>query len=534
MKKQSTVKKKSFREVFKDTEPVEFDDTLEKRLDFVESIVREGGDLVENAPIHVEMQKNVFRWERKHENGLIRVPYGVGKSTQITQVLNLYHLTLDPNHLIIILSSKPSAATSRVTWIRNMIENSKDYKRWCKDTGLKPLELSDMDTGSSRFIYVKRGSTSPHPSVSGYGVNEGGTGWRATIITPDDIVDRKNSQYTKDRERVWQNWVNTWSKRLKPSGMVYGVFTPYHPKDANMKMIGTGNFCELKIRVAKDKQHYEMFSNRPVLDGDENYMELVEKNTELPLWIEQGHDSEYYQKKENEDMTAYQRGYEMREDVEEEGDLCYPHYSDDYWKGKDMKGGELGGNVVDGFSLEPTGYTPFLVVDFNYNPQCWSIVQKQGNKHIILHELRVENATTQRMAGVMADKLKRLGIPRVNIVGEAMTKNSRAEFDDYDEIRDVFSAQNIKYSIKTGKSNPSVRGSVTLINTGLADTHGRRSLLVHERCKHVRRDFRKVQRGEDGKPLGKDSELTHFSDGLRYYWWYQQKGRNQRTLPNLR
>lgn len=531
----SKTKKQSFSQALKKKTKkanIDFEDTLEKRLDFVESIVVDDGEHVTNAPIHKEMQEKVYDWEQLNLNGLIRVPYGVGKSTQITQVLNLYHLTINPNHLIIILSSKPSAAKARLNWIRDMIPN-KDYRAWCKKVGLEPLEFSDKDTRSSKVLYVKRNSTSPHPSVSAYGVNEGGTGWRATRITPDDIVDRKNSQFTKDRERVWGNWVNTWSKRLKPKGMIHGVFTPYHPKDANMKMIGTGDFAELKIRVAKDKENYELFHRIP--DDETGELELIEKNLELPLWLEGGHDESHYQKKENEDQTAYQRGYEMREDVEENAERCYPHYSDEYWKGKDMRGGELGGNVTSEFDYEAGGAPVYLVVDFNYNPQCWSLAQKQGNKHIFFDELRIESATTQRMAKVMAKKLRKdWGIFFINIIGEAMTKNARAGFDDYDEVKDVLALNNIAYSKKTGRSNPSVINSVTLLNKGFQDRHGRRHILIHERCKHLRRDCRKVQRDEDGKPAGKDSELTHFTDGLRYYYWYVEKGRHQRSLPNLR
>lgn len=528
-----TPSKKSFKDAFQESVRAEqFEDTLEKRLEFVERIVKDGKEPVKNAQIHREMQSAIFEWEKKDLNGLVRVPYGVGKSTQITQVLNLYHLTLDPNHLIIILSSKPSAATSRVAWIRGIVRDSKEYKAWCKENGLQPLEFSNKDTGSSKFIHFKRTSTSPHPSVSGYGVNEGGTGYRATRITPDDIVDRKNSQFTKDREKVWENWTNTWSKRLKARGMVHGVFTPYHPKDANMKMTQTGNFAELKIRVAKDKQNYELFSYLP---NDEFELELVRRDMDVPLWTEVGYDSDFYAKKEREDKTAYQRGYEMREDVEEEGDRCYPHFSDEYWKGKDLKGGELGGNITADFDYKRGGATPFLIVDFNYNPQCWSLGQRQGNKDIIFDELRIENCTTQRMAKAMAKKIKNdWNIIRVNIIGEAMSGHSRAGFDDYDEIKDVFAAEGIRYSLKTGRSNPSVRNSVTLVNTGFMDVHGRRNILVHERCKHVRRDFRKVQRGDDGKPVGKDSDLTHFSDGVRYYYWFQEKGRYKRGLPNLR
>jgi hypothetical protein len=369
--------------------------------------------------------------------------------------------------------------------------------------------------------------------VSAYGVNEGGTGWRATRITPDDIVDRKNSQFTKDRDRVWGNWINTWSKRLKPEGMIHGVFTPYHPKDANMRMIQTGNFAELKIRVAKNKEHYELFHSLP--DDETDELRLEEKNLELPLWTEGGHDSSHYQKKQNEDETAYQRGYEMREDVEEQSELCYPHYSDEYWKGKDMRGGELGGNVTSEFDYEHGGAPVYLIVDFNYNPQCWSLGQKQGNKHIIFDELRIESATTQRMAKAMARKLvKDWGIFHINIIGEAMTKNARAGFDDYDEVKDVLAMNNISYSKKTGRSNPSVINSVTLLNKGFQDKYGRRHILIHERCKHLRRDCRKVQRDQDGKPAGKDTELTHFTDGLRYYYWYVTKGRLRRSLPNLR
>lgn len=143
--------------------------------------------------------------------------------------------------------------------------------------------------------------------------------------------------------------------------------------------------------------------------------------------------------------------------------------------------------------------------------------------------------TTAKMARKTADYLKeRWDITFVNIIGDATPRKGREGFNDYDTIRDEFSLKNIRYSIKTGHSNPSVRNSITLLNKGLADQRGRRSILINDRCKHVKRDFRKVERDEDGKIADKDSDLTHFSDGIRYYWWYMEKGSKKRKLPNLR
>jgi len=516
-------------DIWEKEKPKDFNDTLEKRLDFVESIcVDDDGTTVDNAVIHEIMQRKVFKWENEGINkGLVRVPYGVGKSTQFTQALNLYHLTLNPNHLIIILASKPSSAKSRVKWIRNIIENSNRYKRWCEEHGLRPLELSDQDTGSNSKIYVKRDSTSPHPSVSGHGVNEGGTGWRATRITPDDIVDRKNSRFEKDREKVWGNWKDTWSQRLKPNGVIHGVFTPYHPKDTNMKMLDTGLYAELKIRVAEDKSCYEMFEKRPT-EGKEKATKLVDKDFHVPLWSEGGHDQDHYQSKEDEDETSYARGYRMEEDVAEKGDTCYQHYNDDYYPK---------GNVTATYDFQPTGASVYLAMDFNYDPQCWSMLQRQGKHKIVFDELRKEASTTQVMAQAMAEKLKNYKprpINHVRIIGDATPREGREGFSDYDTIKDVFNQYNIQYEILTRRSNPSVLNSITLLNKGLCNSQGHRELLIHERCEHVRRDLRKVERGKDGKPVDKDSDLTHFSDGLRYYWWYIKKTRQTRTLPNLR
>lgn len=528
MKKDKKPSPISFEEVWADKKPVEFEDTVEKRLNFVESVCKnEKGEFVTNARIHIEMQEKAFEWEQDGSNGLIRVPYGVGKSTQVTQALNLYKLTVNPNHLIIILSSKPENALSRVDWIRDMIENSTDYRRWCKDNGLRPLELSDKDTGSTRKIYVKRTSTSPHPSVFGSGISEGGTGWRATILCPDDIVDRKNSRFEKDRDKVYSDWSNTWKKRVIPSGMVLGVFTPYHPKDANMRILETGRFGELKMRVSKTKENYELFHFKP--DPDEvGKSKLVERDMDVPLWTEVGYTTKFYEDAEADDSVAYMRGYEMREDVEETGSRCYAHFSDEYYDGKE------GGNVTSAFDYEKGGASVYLIVDFNYDPQCWSLSQRQGNKSIIFDEIRKRESTTQQMAIETAKHLLRRGITFVNIIGEAMSKNRRMNYDDYSEIKDVFSQYGISYSIKTGRSNPSVLNSITLLNNGFIDSRGRKHILVHERCKYLIRDLRKVERGKDGKPVDKDSELTHFSDGLRYYYWYIKKGRKTRGLPPLR
>lgn len=517
--------KVSFQEQWEREKPVDYDDTVDKRLDFVASICRDDdGQLVENAEIHRVIQTRIFEWEQNNiQRGMVRVPYGVGKSTQITQALNLYHLTLNPNHLIILLSGKPSNAKARVDWLRDMIEHNSDYRKWCNKHGLKPVELSHKDTGSTRKIFVKRSTTSPHPSVFGAGVNEGGTGWRATRLTPDDIVDRKNSRYKKERDNVDGNWKETWSQRVKPDGFVHGVFTPYHPKDANMRMVDSGNYAELKIRVSENKTHYELQERRPFQDEDEA---LIVDTGEIPLWVDGGHDTQYYEFKEDEDETAYKRGFEMQEDVVEEGDKAYPHYEDELYPD---------GNITNSYDYQRGGASVHLIVDFNYDPQCWSLGQRQGNKHIIFDEIRQKATTTKEMAKITADKLlDEWNIRFVRIIGDATPRKGREGYSDYDTIKDVFSDKGIRYVVKTGVSNPSQRNSITHLNKGLCDTKGRRHILIHDRCKWVKKDLRKTERDENGKIADKGGDLTHFSDGLRYFYWYVATGHNEPKLPKLR
>jgi len=215
----------------------------------------------------------------------------------------------------------------------------------------------------------------------------------------------------------------------------------------------------------------------------------------------------------------------MKEDVIEKGDLAYPHYSDEYYPQ---------GNVTAALDYERGGASVYLDVDFNYSPQCWSLVQRIGKYHIVFDEIRKESTTTENMAMHTAIRLKKWGIRFVNIIGDATPRAGREGFDDYDTMKDVFADQNIRYLVKTGRSNPSVRNSITLLNKGFCNHRGQRSILIHERCHHVRRDFKKVERDDDGKIANKDSDITHFSDGLRYYWWYMEKGRKTRKLPSLR
>lgn len=501
------------------------------RLDFLENvIIDDKGKLIKLHETHIEMQRTVYEWEKHNIKGLIRCPFGLGKSTQIAVALVVYEHTLNKHLISIINSSVPELSEEKCRAIRKIVKTNPHYKTWCGKYGIQPLEFSSDDNDAASQIFFK-GNTAGRPSIEGVAVMGGGVGQRCHRMIYDDVVDQKSQESATHRAKVYRRMRNTWNSRLynKERDIIRGVFTPWHKDDANMKFINSGQFAELMIRINDDETGFELFEYRPSEGGKK----LHRKKTDIPLWTEHGFTTAELRREKAGDPIDYKRNYRMEEDAVDESNLVYKHYSDEYEDYEEVGEGSArmlvntGGNVTTR-EYDPSGHTPALVCDFNVRLQGWTLMQKQGTFHVVCHEFPGQNMTTPAWAASVAEQLRKLGLTQVAIYGDATSlKKGRHGKSDYDYIKKALRAERIQFVMRVARSNPLEESRTNLVNDLLRTQDGQRTLLINENCNRTRTDFKQVTTNSAGKiDKRTDDELTHLSDGIGYYCCYEEGDRS--------
>ena len=172
-------------------------------------------------------------------------------------------------------------------------------------------------------------------------------------------------------------------------------------------------------------------------------------------------------------------------------------------------------------------------LDFNVNPMCSVIAQRDAEMVEVLEELVLEDANTQLACERFWDRVRwwrnhnAFGPLQIEIYGDAsgFQRRTCGTTTDWNLIRDFFgrlTGQAVA-QIKAVSSNPAVRDRINLVNSRLLNAAGERRLFIDPQCKELIRDFERVcwQMDSLGQPtseLNKSDRLrTHTSDALGYY-----------------
>lgn len=169
-------------------------------------------------------------------------------------------------------------------------------------------------------------------------------------------------------------------------------------------------------------------------------------------------------------------------------------------------------------------------LDFNVNPMCAVLAQRDGDVVHVLDEVILENANTPMACEALLAKTeawRRWGPIEVHVYGDASGYQRRTAGVDTDWglIREFFAGWRGTFlpEIRAARSNPAVRDRVNVMNSRLCNRLGERRLLVDPRCRELIRDLEQVRwvvekNGQVGRELDKaDRKRTHVSDGLGYY-----------------
>ncbi len=173
--------------------------------------------------------------------------------------------------------------------------------------------------------------------------------------------------------------------------------------------------------------------------------------------------------------------------------------------------------------VRPVKYTkgqPLLwALDFNVDPMCSVIVQRERDEFRVLGEIMLRHATT-RMA--CEEFLKRYGNLQdpVYIYGDAAGKHSQSTgFSDYEMIREYFRVNSrIRTDYRVPNTNPAVRDRINKVNGLLQSATGEVRILIDPSCTGLIEDFEQVNYKADSNQIDKDGDRmrTHLSDALGY------------------
>jgi predicted phage terminase large subunit-like protein len=237
------------------------------------------GRPIRQARVHAELQ----RFLDLHPKALIELPRDHGKSFQVCCRL-VWELGRDPSLRVKIVCATGAIATERVRFIRDAIANNVRVRR------VFPKLVPGPQWSANAFT-VERPAECIGPSVSGYGLGSGSTGTRADLLVCDDVVDVRSVFGAAERVRAAEYFENNLMNLLEPEGRCWGLFTPWHPDDLNMRL--------------KKKASFRIFRR------------AIGPNFE-PVWPERWSADKLISRRDEIGSTSFTRGYRLLPVSEEE------------------------------------------------------------------------------------------------------------------------------------------------------------------------------------------------------------------------
>lgn len=177
-------------------------------------------------------------------------------------------------------------------------------------------------------------------------------------------------------------------------------------------------------------------------------------------------------------------------------------------------------------------YPIHLTCDFNVDPMCWYLAQNYDDMTYILHELTLENTTTQDAAFNLADLLKRYKNHKLIINGDASGKSVTTKGADYQVLRNVLYSQgfsNIEMAL--ARKNPSIEWRLHCFNNRMKASDGSHKILIHPQCIRLIYNFENLElkpgtnkpKLPSGKQIQQDSRLKYLGhpiDAVSYLICY--------------
>jgi hypothetical protein len=252
----------------------------------------------------------------------------------------------------------------------------------------------------------------------------------------------------------------------------------------------------------------------------------------LVIGTPQGHDHFYElfeAAKEQEHWKAFQFTTEQGGNVKPEEILCAARELDARTYRQEFQASfenVTEGRVYHAFdrkqNVERVAYNArlplFWSLDFNVNPMCSLIGQRDGDYLQILEELFLPNSHTQAACEEFHRRASKWGRRMiVALFGDASGngRHTSASRTDWQIAKEMLTGYGYIVESRVPTTNPPVKDRVNCVNALLCNQAGEHRLFVDEGCKELIKDLEQVT--WDGSFLDKsDSKRSHLSDALGY------------------
>ena len=172
----------------------------------------------------------------------------------------------------------------------------------------------------------------------------------------------------------------------------------------------------------------------------------------------------------------------------------------------------------------------FWALDFNVDPLCSVIGQRNGDEVSILDEIVLNDSNTTALGEEFLKRASRLGYSvvsgtKVTVYGDSSgnSRHTSAARTDWQILKDFFQSQSYRAEFRVRSSNPLVKDRVNCVNAMLCNQAGQRRMKIDPSCKQLIMDFERVRWKKDGdnnmlQEIDKsDSTRSHLSDALGYF-----------------
>lgn len=173
-------------------------------------------------------------------------------------------------------------------------------------------------------------------------------------------------------------------------------------------------------------------------------------------------------------------------------------------------------NVLDRMPYNPNEKL-ILACDFNYNPNCWYIVQYYNDTWYILHEMAVNNIQTSEMCKIAHQAIAQFGVREFDIMGDAAGRQMKTNGSDYGIMMAYFAEHGYDATLRVQKSNPLIKERLAILRGCIKNAKGVRRLYVNRTCEKLLYNFEmcKNNLANGGLKSPTDAEIQK-DDNLRF------------------
>ena len=173
-------------------------------------------------------------------------------------------------------------------------------------------------------------------------------------------------------------------------------------------------------------------------------------------------------------------------------------------------------------NVEKVEYNPrlplFWSLDFNVNPMCSVIGQRDGDWLQVLEEVFLPDSNTQAACIEFHKRASKWGRRlTVNLFGDASGngRHTSASRTDWQIVKEVLGGYGYMVNSRVPSVNPAVKDRVNCVNAMLCNHAGERRLMIDLSCKELIKDLEQVTWDADSLDKS-DGKRSHLSDALGY------------------